>query len=76
MLLALRPGIGGGENPIPKDRPEVFVIRVPPTNRPFSWEIHRYGSLVLQRGIEEFATTGEARMAGETNLAELIRQGG
>ena len=59
------------ESSVPKDTPAVFVVRVPPTNRPFSWEIRRYGSFVLQRGVDQFATAAEARVAGETALAAL-----
>lgn len=57
------------ENAIPKDRPSVFVVRVPPTNKDYGWEIRRYGNIVLRRSAETFATLSEARIAGDIALA-------
>ena len=57
------------ENPIPVDTPKVFVIRVPPTNKGFGWEIRRFGSIVLSRSAEKFDTAAEAMAAGEAALA-------
>ena len=63
------------ENAIPVDTPKVFVIRVPPANKEFGWEIRRFGSVVLRRGVDQFGTAEEARVAGEAVLADLAMVG-
>jgi hypothetical protein len=49
----------------------VFAVHFPATAGTFSWEIRRFGSIVLQRGIEQFSTAAEARVAGEVVLSLL-----
>lgn len=54
--------------PALKGVPEVFAVHLPSAAKTFSWEIRRFGSLVLERGIDRFATVGEARVAGEAAM--------
>ena len=58
------------ENAVPRDTPAVFVVRVPPANKMFGWEIRRFGSLVLTRSEDRFTTAADARAAGEAALAK------
>lgn len=49
--------------------PELFIVKAEdPT---FTWELRRFGGVVLQRGAESFATVALARSAGEAALAAL-----
>lgn len=57
--------------PALKDGPEVFAVHFPATAGTFSWEIRRFGSIVLQRGVEQFSTAAEARVAGEVAIGLL-----
>lgn len=58
---ALKPSLTG--------RPEVFVVHLPAASATFGWEIRRFGSVVLQQGLDQFDTIASARAAGETALA-------
>lgn len=49
--------------------PEVFVVKA--DERTFTWEIRRFGGLLLQRGAESFANQAMARADGEVALAVL-----
>ena len=57
------------ENPAPKGMAEVFAVRLPPTGKTFGWEIRRFGSLILGRGVDQFGTAAEARTAGEAAMS-------
>lgn len=57
------------ENPEIKGLPEVFAVHLPVTAKTFSWEIRRFGSLVLERGTDMFDSAAEARIAGEAALS-------
>ena len=48
---------------------KVFVVRLPPPSTGFGWEIRRFGSLVLSRSETEFATSAEAKAAGDAAMA-------
>ena len=57
------------EAALPKNTPEFFVVREPPTELMFRWEIRRFGALVLEMGRVDYSTINEARMAGESALS-------
>ncbi len=59
------------ENPAPKDLVEVFAVHLPATGKMFSWEIRRFGGLVVDRGVDQFITASEARVAGEAAKAAM-----
>ena len=49
--------------------PEVFIVKA--GDRTFTWEIRRFGGLLLQRGGEPFNSQPLARVDGEKALAAL-----
>lgn len=49
--------------------PQVFVVKA--GDRAFTWELRRFGGLLLQRGAESFAAQATARADGEVALAVL-----
>ncbi len=55
---------------LPADRAAVFVVR--PSSTTFSWELRRYGAVVILRGTESFRSAAEARIAGEAALSALM----
>ena len=50
--------------------PELFTVK--DGNRGFTWELRRFGGLVLQRGSETFPNAATARADGEDALATLL----
>ena len=57
------------EHPVAKGLPEVFAVHLPARGKTFGWEIRRFGSVVLEQGVDQFDTAAEARAAGEAVLA-------
>jgi hypothetical protein len=55
-----------------KGVPEVFAVHLPSAAKTFSWEIRRFGSVVLQQGVEHFSTAAEARVAGEAAMVTVV----
>ena len=55
----------------PKGAPEIFVVRMVRPKQPFGWEIRKYGSFVVRKSDNCFATQAEAQAAGEKALAAL-----
>lgn len=49
--------------------PELFVVKAGPHT--FTWELRRFGGVLLKRGIEAFASQALARADGEIALATL-----
>ncbi|RYC28875.1 hypothetical protein D3273_26950 [Lichenibacterium minor] len=49
--------------------PELFVVKA--GDQRFTWELRRFGGVVLQRGAEPFPNQALARAAGEAALAAL-----
>lgn len=49
--------------------PEVFIVSTGPHT--FTWELRRFGGVVLQRGPEAFPDQAAARTDGEAALAAL-----
>ena len=49
--------------------PEVFVVKA--GDRAFTWELRRFGGLLLQRGAESFTSQTLARADGELALSVL-----
>lgn len=49
--------------------PELFVVRV--GGRTFTWELRQFGGVLLERGIEAFASQALARADGEAVLTAL-----
>ena len=49
--------------------PQVFIVKA--GDRAFSWELRRFGGLLLQRGAKSFASQALARADGELALAVL-----
>lgn len=50
-------------------RPDLFVVKAGP--HAFTWELRRFGGLVLQRGPEAFPDAAAARADGEAALDAL-----
>ena len=50
--------------------PELFILR--DGNHGFTWELRRFGGLVLQHGSETFPDAAAARADGEAALAALL----
>ena len=57
------------ETPDTFGQPEMFVVKA--GDHAFTWELRRFGGVVLQRGAEAFASQVLARAAGEVALAML-----
>ena len=54
--------------------PELFVVRAPSGAMAFTWEIRRHGGVLLQKGLEGYASMVLAKAEGEramTVLSEL-----
>lgn len=49
--------------------PEVFIVKA--DDRAFTWELRRFGGVVLERGVETFPSGELARAGGEAALAAL-----
>lgn len=49
--------------------PELFIVRA--GEHDFTWELRRFGGVLLERGIEAFASEALARADGEAVLATL-----
>ena len=49
--------------------PEVFVVKA--GDQSYAWELRRFGGVLLERGIEAFASPALARADGESALATL-----
>lgn len=52
--------------------PELYIMRA--GDKAFTWELRRFGGVVLQRGEGTFATRAEAEAAGADALTALKRQ--
>lgn len=59
------------EAALPKDVPEVFVVRLPSQRLTYGWEIRRFGAVIIEKGQVEHPTMSEARAAGERALSDL-----
>lgn len=55
----------------PKGTPSLFVVRLA-VDHQFGWEIRRFGSIVLSRSDDGFATRSEAQVAGQEALATML----
>ena len=53
------------------DLPTVFVLRANGSAMRFTWEIRRFGGIVLRRGDKSFPTGAAARQAGLAALDGL-----
>lgn len=51
--------------------PEVFVVRVTPTSNTFTWELRRFGGVILHRGEDGLPSIRQAYNAGTLALAML-----
>ena len=51
--------------------PEVFVVRLDPRSNGFTWELRRFGGIVLHRGEAELPSMRQAYNAGLLALAAL-----
>lgn len=51
--------------------PEVFVVRVTPTSNTFTWELRRFGGVVLRRGEDGLPSIRQAYNAGTLALAKV-----
>ena len=49
--------------------PELFIVKA--DDHAFTWELRRFGGLLLQRGSDSFASQALARAGGEMALAAL-----
>lgn len=62
------------EETLPREAPDVFVVRLPGAALQFGWEIRRFGAIVLDRSHAEFSTSKAAYAAGRKALtAQDIR---
>ncbi|HEX4768430.1 MAG TPA: hypothetical protein VH414_19345 [Lichenihabitans sp.] len=52
------------------DLPTVFVLRADGSAMDFTWEIRRFGGIILRRADESFPTSAAARQAGLAALDE------
>jgi hypothetical protein len=68
MEAARRAMVGevGADEPL-----RVFVFRCPPSATTFSWEIRRFGAIVVKRSDHVFASEAAAREAGTAALAHI-----
>lgn len=57
------------ETAVPRETPEIYVVRLPGAHLRFSWEIRRFGAVVLEKAETSYPTMQDARAAGETILA-------
>ncbi|WP_237481231.1 hypothetical protein [Lichenibacterium dinghuense] len=57
------------EGPDRFGQPEMFVVKA--GERAFTWELRRFGGVVLQRGPEGFRDTASARADGEAALTDM-----
>lgn len=51
--------------------PDVFIVRNEP-DRAFTWELRRFGGIVLQRGEASFPTAALAKAAGAAALRDAV----
>lgn len=58
------------ESADPFGTPELFIVRE--GGHSFTWELRRFGGLVLQRGSGTFPDAAAARADGEEALAALL----
>ncbi len=57
---------------LPKpDEFEVFAVRATADERMFSWEIRKFGGLVVDRGDQLFLTAPQAMEAGQGKIADF-----
>lgn len=54
---------------LPKNIPEVFVVRLAAAHLSFGWEIRRFGGVVLDKSGMGYASMQEAHIAGCEALA-------
>lgn len=52
------------EQALPREAPEVFVVRRPEAHLQFVWEIRRFGAVTIGRGDVGYASPRAARSAG------------
>ena len=57
------------EAAVPRETPEVYVVRLPGAHLQFGWEIRRFGALVIEKGATRHLTTRDARLAGQVVLS-------
>ncbi len=58
------------EEPDDFGTPEVFVVKA--GDRTFTWEIRRFGGLLIQRGAEFFASQGPSASRWGTGPGRLV----
>ena len=61
------------EQPVAKDCPEVFAVRLAPPSVQFGWEIRRYGAIILDRSSTAYASASAAWSAGAQALSALTQ---
>ena len=54
-------------------KPDLFVVRAPSGDMSFTWEIRRYGGLVILKGRDSYSTMPLAKAAGLHALANLLQ---
>ncbi len=54
------------------DMPTVFVLRADDASMRFTWEIRRFGGIILHRGRVSFPTGPAAHQAGLAALDRLL----
>ncbi len=60
-------------NPRDPTTPEIFVVRLAPASKAFTWEIRRFGGVIIERGEMGFASTSQAYGNGALALAALAQ---
>ncbi len=57
------------EAAVPREMPDVFVVRLSGAALRFGWEIRRFGAVVLDRSRADYPTTRDAYAAGREALS-------
>ena len=57
------------EEALPRETPEVFVVRQTEESLQFGWEIRRFGAVVIDKSLTDYSTVQGARSAGELALS-------
>ena len=53
--------------------PELFVVRASSGDMAFTWELRRFGGVVIQKGADSHPTMALAKAAGLHALADLLQ---
>ena len=54
-------------------KPDLFVVRAPSGDMSFTWEIRRYGGIVVSKGRDSYPMMALAKAAGLHALANLLQ---